>query len=42
MDDENYPILPIHTNESLSARKDIIRNYVTLSYRQLLSYIHAV
>jgi hypothetical protein len=34
MDDDNWPILPIHTNQSLATRKDIIRQYVMMSYRK--------
>lgn len=33
-DDDNWPILPRHTDQSLATRKDIIRQYVMMSYRK--------
>jgi hypothetical protein len=38
VDDEDWPILPKHVSQSLSARKDIIRMYVTASYSKPVYY----
>jgi hypothetical protein len=38
-DEDGWPMLPKLDGQSLSTRKDIIRNYVTMSYRESLNAI---